>query len=363
MVHRVMFWSAAMIVAAGVAFAVTVPGALERPETVEEAPAETSEVPDTETVGDEADAAQDVAAAEASEPDSSPLGEGSPAFAESDRVDEMPRDDGDAGLRLAQGLLEAESADAPSADPDGQPGEADTAVLARDLAESGTDAVEAETPLTGAQAPQEEAGQPSAGVTLQAEPGGVDAGDGPLALGSDTILEAPSGSFPAPQAPGGPSPGSDGADGASGPLTSPGGGTLPTSPGGQQAPPGQLDELVLADLPFDAGCGLVLTPMGENAVLFASGVSLDPMQAPGAISLDGEVVSLQRAGIDGEPIGYSQFERQLFQDESETVMVMVEIALQEEGTGDRARVSQGEATVVINQRPVAQLEVGGRAGC
>ncbi len=360
-----MFWSVATVVAAGVAFAVTVPGALERPDTAEEAPAETSDAPETDTVNEGADAAEDVAAAELREPDSSPLQEDSPAFAESDRVDEIPRDDGDAGLRLAEELLEADPADTPRADPDGEPAETETVDLARDLADTGSDAVTAETPLTGAQAPEpeEDAGQPSAGVTLEADPEGINAGDGPLALGSDTILEAPSRGFPAPQAPVEASPGTQGADGASGPPAAPGSAATPSSPNQQQAPPAQLDQLVLADLPFDPGCGLILTPRGEDAVLFASGVSLDPMQAPGAISLDGEVVRLQRAGIDGEPIGYSQFERQLFQDESETVMVMVEIALQEEATGDRARVSRGEATVVIGQRPIAQVEVGGRAGC
>jgi hypothetical protein len=122
--------------------------------------------------------------------------------------------------------------------------------------------------------------------------------------------------------------------------------------------------LSVGELPFDAECGLVLRMAGQRDVIFASGISINPdAPTPAAMHVDQEFVVLHRAGVDGAPIGQGQFERQMFQDEAETISVVVEISLEEGLTGEWAQVTDGTLTVIQPERPTARLQVGGRVGC
>lgn len=126
----------------------------------------------------------------------------------------------------------------------------------------------------------------------------------------------------------------------------------------------ELAAIELGNLPFDAECGLRLRRSGESDVVFASGISLDSdTGGPAAMHIDGELVPLRRVTTDGEPIGYSQYGRQLYEDESGAVIVAMTIDLDDEELLDSARISDGAITVMKAERATLRLEVDGRVGC
>lgn len=125
-----------------------------------------------------------------------------------------------------------------------------------------------------------------------------------------------------------------------------------------------IQPIELSELPFDAQCGLQLSRIAQDPVLFASGVSLDPNAGgPAAMRFDDELVLLTRSGVDGEPLGFGQFSRQLYQDETGEVSVILDLAVEPSEYTDRSAVTRGELTVMSGSRPVDRFEVSGSAGC
>ncbi|MCT8970400.1 hypothetical protein [Microbaculum marinisediminis] len=126
--------------------------------------------------------------------------------------------------------------------------------------------------------------------------------------------------------------------------------------------------LDLAALPFESGCGLFLSREGEEDIVFVDampgGGSDDangPM--PAVMLIDGTLVTFSRTTADGEPIGFGQYPRQVFDSADNTVRVVVEVDFGEETDPEDVPVSAGEVTVMKAGRPTLKFPVSGGAGC
>jgi hypothetical protein len=135
----------------------------------------------------------------------------------------------------------------------------------------------------------------------------------------------------------------------------------------EQGEPGDIPNvgaLDLAELPFESGCGLFLTRDGEEGIVF---VDATPGEAsgtmPAVMMIDGVMVSFSRTAADGEPIGFGQYPRQIFDSADNTIIVVVEVDFGEETDPEDVPVSAGELTVMKAGRPTLKLPVAGGAGC
>ena len=143
--------------------------------------------------------------------------------------------------------------------------------------------------------------------------------------------------------------------------------SMPATVSQEQGEPGDIPNvgaLDLAALPFESGCGLYLTRDGEEGVVF---VDATPGEAtgtmPAAMMIDGVMVSFSRTAADGEPIGFGQYPRQIFDSADNTIIVVVEVDFGEETDPEDVPVSAGELTVMKAGRPTLKLPVAGGAGC
>ncbi|MEJ8571790.1 hypothetical protein [Microbaculum marinum] len=122
--------------------------------------------------------------------------------------------------------------------------------------------------------------------------------------------------------------------------------------------------LDVASLPFQTGCGLFLSREGEEDVIFVDALADDTNGAmPAAMILDGSLVILERTTADGEPLGYGQYPRQVFDTPDNGVRVVVEVDFGEPTEPEDVPVTSGEVTVMKAGRPTLNFRVTGGAGC
>ena len=141
----------------------------------------------------------------------------------------------------------------------------------------------------------------------------------------------------------------------------------PAASSQEQGEPGDMPivgKLDLASLPFESGCGLYLTRDGEEEIIFVDAFHEESSGAmPAAMMIDGVLAPLSRSTADGEPIGFGQYPRQVFDSLDGTVRVVVEVDFGEETDPEDVPVSAGEVTVMKSGRPTLKFPVAGGAGC
>jgi len=134
----------------------------------------------------------------------------------------------------------------------------------------------------------------------------------------------------------------------------------------EQGAPGDMPtvgRLDLAALPFESGCGMYLTRDGEDEIIFVDATPSESGGMPAAMIIDGVMVPLSRTTADGEPIGFGQYPRQVFDSADRTVRVVVEVDFGEETDPEDVPISAGDVTVMKSGRPTLKFPVGGGAGC
>jgi hypothetical protein len=143
--------------------------------------------------------------------------------------------------------------------------------------------------------------------------------------------------------------------------------TTPSTPSadaelsGEQPTVGVLN---VASLPFESGCGLFLSRDGEEDLVFVDALADDTNGAmPAAMILDGTLVVLERTTADGEPLGFGQYPRQVFDTPDNDVRVVVEVDFGEQAEPEDVPVTSGEITVMKAGRPTLNFRVNGGAGC
>jgi hypothetical protein len=148
-------------------------------------------------------------------------------------------------------------------------------------------------------------------------------------------------------------------------ITTPSNGTTEQVESGDMPTVGVLD---LAALPFESGCGMFLSREGEEGIVFVdstpSGENGDASGVmPAAMLIDGTLMAFSRTTADGEPIGFGQYPRQVFDSTDNTVRVVVEVDFGEESDPEDVPVSAGEVTVMKAGRPTVKFAISGGAGC
>jgi len=119
-----------------------------------------------------------------------------------------------------------------------------------------------------------------------------------------------------------------------------------------------------AALPFETGCGLFLSRRDEEDLIFIDGAGDGSNGAmPAAMMIDGQIVLFERTTADGEPLGFGQYPRQVFDSADNSVRVVVDIDLGESVDQEDAPVTGGEITVMKAGRPTLNFPVSGGAGC
>ncbi len=139
----------------------------------------------------------------------------------------------------------------------------------------------------------------------------------------------------------------------------------------EPAAPGELPNVGILDLgalPFESGCGMFLSREGEEGIVFVdstpsgeNGEAAGVM--PAAMLIDGTLMTFSRTTADGEPIGFGQYPRQVFDSTDNKVRVVVEVDFGEETDPEDVPVSAGEVTVMKAGRPTLKFPVSGGAGC
>lgn len=141
--------------------------------------------------------------------------------------------------------------------------------------------------------------------------------------------------------------------------------TTPASPSNEttgDAP--NVGVVNVASLPFETGCGLFLSREGEEDLVFVDALTDDTNGAmPAAMILDGTLVVFERTTADGEPLGFGQYPRQVFDTADNDVRVVVEVDFGEPTEPEDVPVTSGEVTVMKAGRPTVNFRVIGGAGC
>ena len=99
--------------------------------------------------------------------------------------------------------------------------------------------------------------------------------------------------------------------------------------------------LDVGSLPFDSGCGAM----------------------PAAMIIDGTLVMFERTTADGEPLGFGQYPRQVFDNADNSVRVVVDVDFGDPSEPEDVPVTSGEITVMKAGRPTLNFRVTGGAGC
>jgi len=122
--------------------------------------------------------------------------------------------------------------------------------------------------------------------------------------------------------------------------------------------------LDVGSLPFDSGCGLFLSREGEEDFVFADALADDTNGAmPAAMIIDGTLVMFERTTADGEPLGFGQYPRQVFDNADNSVRVVVDVDFGDPSEPEDVPVTSGEITVMKAGRPTLNFRVTGGAGC
>lgn len=143
--------------------------------------------------------------------------------------------------------------------------------------------------------------------------------------------------------------------------------STPSSPAADADEAGENPEVGALDpasLPFELGCGLYLTREGEDGIIFANSMEGETNGVmPASMVIDGSLVALERTTADGEPIGFGQYPRQVFDTPDNQTRVVVEVDFGEPNEPDDLPVTAGEITVMKAGRMTLKIPVSGGAGC
>ncbi len=132
--------------------------------------------------------------------------------------------------------------------------------------------------------------------------------------------------------------------------------------------PPTLKPILVEQLPFEASCGLFLTPPDSRDVIFIMpDAGAAGSGAVAALNIEGNLVMLHRSEAEGEPIGRGAYPRQVFHSEDGTTTVVTRVgaapAQPNAGADQRVTIESGELTVMMPGRTTLKMPVAGQAGC